>query len=203
MKTDEQFALDIEAGNSWESRLYGELSKYLDLTEPEPAETYEGKVIGGFVYEPDMLVRRMVVAKGGKDEMFYGECVSAVEAKIRLGEFRFSSADDYPYPTIFVNEVYKTAPRNLTPGDYLALPIAEQRARMRPFHSYWIASSDGENVAVICPATKPLWSQAQVFSPKDRRPALNWQCPIRKPGGGSAVLFGKFPDDVGRLLTYL
>jgi hypothetical protein len=204
MKTDQQFAEDIERGNTWELRLYEELSKYLyGLTEPEVAETFEGRVIGGFSYVPDIQVEQLVVAKGGLDERFYGTQTASIECKLRLGQFRFTSADDYPYPTVIVNEVYKTGPRNLTPSEYLALSQDDQKARMRPFHSYWIASSDGNHVAVICPATKPLWIQKATYSPKDRRPALNWECPLRKPNGGPAVLFGRFPEDVRHLLTYL
>lgn len=204
MKTDEQFAADIAEGNEFERRLWEEMSRYIDGIEPpvEP-DRFGQKIIGGFTYRPDMKVKAMSVAQSGHDARFYAGVTMAIEAKVRLGEFHFTGADDFPFEDVIVNEVYKTAPGHLTEAHYLKLPINEQKAYMRPFHSYWIANSARSHVAVICPATKPLWTQRVVYSPKDRRPALNWNCPLRKPGGGNAVFFGKFPEDVGHLLTRL
>lgn len=204
MKTDDQFSEDIEQGNEWERQLWAELSKYIyGLEEPVPADRVGEKVVGGFLYEPDMKVKTLV-AVNQKDKEFYGETIASIEAKVRLGSgFDFTCADDFPYPDLIVNEVYKTHPRNMTPGDYLKLPVDRQKAMMRPFHSYWIASTSRRHVAVVIPATKPLWSQRAIYSPKDRRPALNWMCPIRRANGRPAVLFGKFPEDVERLLTYV
>ena len=204
MKTDEQFAADIAVGNAWEQELWRHLGKDIPGTEPpvEP-DRFGDKIVGGFTYKPDMKLRSMVVAQGSIDERWYaGVCVS-LECKVRLGQFKFTDANDFPFPDIIVNEVYKTSPEHITDHAYLKLSMAEQKAYMRPFHSYWIGSSDRRHVAVICPATKPLWTQQQTYSPKDRRSALNWHCPIKKPQGGNAVFFGRFPDDVGHLLTRL
>jgi hypothetical protein len=204
MKTDEQFAQDIDQGNEWEKQLWAELSKYIyGLTAPVAAEKVGEKVVGGFLYKPDMAVKTLV-AVNQRDREFYGETIASIEAKVRLGSgFDFTGADDFPYPDLIVNEVYKTAPQHMTPGDYLKLSVQEQKTLMRPFHSYWIASTSRQHVAVVIPATKPLWTQKSLYSPKDRRPALNWMCPIRRENGRQAVLFGKFPEDVPRLLTYL
>mgnify|MGYP003325765297 CR=1 FL=1 len=204
MKTDEQFAADIAVGNAWEWELWEQLRKYLHDLEPPPMpDRFGDKIIGGFDYKPDMKLQSMVVANGGKDALWYAGVKVSLECKVRLDEFRFTSAEDFPYPDIIVNEVYKTSPEHITDHDYLRLPLAAQKSFMRPFHSYWIGSSDKKHVAVICPATKPIWVQRQTYSRKDRRSALNWHCPIKKPGGGNAVFFGKFPDDIGHLLTRL
>lgn len=204
MKTDEQFAADIAIGNAWEQELWRQLSTYLHgIEQPVEPDRFGDKIIGGFDYKPDMKLRSMVVAQSGRDTRFYAAVQVSLECKVRLGQFMFTSADDFPYPDIIVNEVYKTSPEHITDHDYLRMPVAAQKAYMRPFHSYWIGSSDRRHVAVICPATKPLWVQRQTYSPKDRRSALNWHCPIKKPGGGNAVFFGKFPEDVGHLLTRL
>lgn len=204
MKTDEQFAEDIAAGNEFEQKLFAVLSRFIFGLEPPARPDYlNGKVIGGFAYTPDMKLRSMVVAQGGKDERFYAGVQASIECKARLGEFMFTSADDFPFQDIIVNEVYKTSPEHITEARYTQMSIKEQKAYMRPFHSYWIANSQRSHVAVICPATKPLWIQKQTYSWKDRRSALNWHCPIQKPGGGHAVFFGKFPDDVPHLLTRL
>jgi hypothetical protein len=204
MKTDQQFAEDIAAGNGWEVELWAELRKYLHgLEKPLPAETMNGKVIGGFGYQPDMQLKSMVLANK-RDAQFYGDCQVSLEAKVRLGSgFDFTCATDFPYDDIIVNEVYKTHPITMTEAQYLKLSLMEQKVFMRPFHSYWIGATNRRHVAVICPATKPLWTQRSVFSPKDRRVALNWMCPVKKPTGGPCILFGKFPEDVPRLLTYL
>lgn len=185
MKTDEQFQADIKAGNSWETNLWHELAKYLHgLPQPEQVEHMGDRVLGGFGYAPDMAVP------------------SSIEAKIRLaGNFRFTSAKDFPFQSIIVNEVYKTHQENITSADYLRLKPLEQLVYMKPFHSYWIASCDMTHVALIRPATKPLWFQQQMWSPKDRRYALNWLCPLNYPNGTPAVLFGAFPNDVPQLLT--
>jgi len=204
MKTDEQFAADIDQGNEWELELWDCLRKYLHgLERPVGAEKVGQKVVGGFGYQPDMRLKSMVIANK-KDASFYGDCMVSVEAKVRLGSgFDFTCAADFPYPDLIVNEVYKTHPMTMTESQYLKLSMMEQKVCMRPFHSYWIGATNRKHVAVVCPATKPLWTQKQMFSPKDRRAALNWMCPISKPTGGPCVLFGKFPDDVPRLLTYL
>ena len=204
MKTDEQFAGDLAKGCAFELDLFAELGRYLHGLEAPPVpDVFEGKVIGGFIYKPDMRLRAMVVANGGKDALFYGGVYESLECKIRLGEFHFTNADDYPFPDIIVNEVYKTSPAHISEAKYTAMSIQEQKSYMRPFHSYWIANTARTHVAVICPATKPLWFQKLTYSPKDRRAANNWHCPIRKPAGGNAVFFGRFPDDVGHLLTRL
>lgn len=204
MKTDEQFSADIAEGNAFELELWSKLSKYIHgLEPPMQAERFGGKVIGGFTYRPDMKVKAVVVAQGSIDERFYAGVSCSIEAKVRLGEFRFTCADDYPFPDIIVNEVYKTSPEHISWNDYSRLSLQDQKSYMRPFHSYWIGSSDRRHVAVICPATKPLWFQQVTYSSKDRRPATNWHCPIRKADGKPAVFFGKFPDDVGHLLTRL
>lgn len=204
MKTDAQFAADLEVGNAFEKELYAALGKYLyDLEAPPIPDVFNGKIIGGFIYKPDMKLRSIVAVKGSKDEQFYAGVQASLECKVRLGQFKFTTADDYPFEDIIVNEVYKTSPEHVTEHDYLRMTIQEQKAYMRPFHSYWIANSAQSHVAVICPATKPLWIQKQTYSPKDRRSALNWHCPIRKPDGKPAVFFGRFPDDVGHLLTRL
>lgn len=204
MKGDKDWLADYDAGLTWESELFEVLSRYIhDLDPPKRSDTIDGKIVGGFSYRPDMRARSFIAAQSGHDSRFYAGVSVALEAKIRLCGFHFSGADDFPYPTIIVNEVFKTHPAHLTERDYLKLSVEDQKAYMRPFHSYWIASSDKQCVAVICPATKPLWSQESVYSRKDRRPALNWVCPIKKPSGGNAVLFGRFPRDVPRLLTYL
>lgn len=204
MKTDQQFANDLAIGNAFERELFEQLRKYLhDLEEPPVPDVFNGKVIGGFTYKPDMKLKTMVVAQGGKDERFYGEVKASLECKIRLGEFHFTGASDYPFPDIIVNEVYKTSPAHVSEADYLKMSIQAQKTYMRPFHSYWISNSAATHVAVICPATKPLWFQRQTYSAKDRRSALNWHCPIHKPQGGAAVFFGKFPDDIPHLLTRL
>jgi hypothetical protein len=205
VKTDEQFAADIAEGVAFERELFNVLAEYIHgLEPPQIPDHFDGKIIGGFSYQPDMKLRTMVVAQGGKDERFYAGVQASLECKVRLGEFMFTSADDFPYPDIIVNEVYKTGPQHLTEAAYSKLSIANQKTFMRPFHSYWISNSKHSHVAVICPATKPLWTQRQTYSPKDRRSALNWHCPIRKPGGnGNAVFFGRFPEDVPHLLTRL
>lgn len=204
MKTDEQFATDIAAGNAFEQALFAELGKYIWGLEPPAKPDYlNGKVIGGFAYQPDMKLQSVVVAQGGTEERFYGAVKVSLECKARLGEFMFTGAADFPFPDIIVNEVYKTSPEHITEADYTKLSVQEQKAYMRPFHSYWISNSQRTHVAVICPATKPLWIQKQTYSWKDRRSALNWHCPIQKPAGGNAVFFGKFPEDVGHLLTRL
>lgn len=204
MKTDEQFAEDIAHGNRFELALWSHLSKYIyGLVPPVEAERLGNKVIGGFTYRPDMKAQAVVTAQGSLDERFYGETCVAIEAKIRLGQFKFTCADDFPFDDIICNEVYKTAPAHISWNDYSKLSLKDQLSYMRPFHSYWIANSEQTHVAVICPATKPLWFQRKTFSPKDRRVAMNWHCPIRKPDGKPAVFFGRFPDDVGHLLTRL
>lgn len=204
MKTDEQFASDIAIGNAWEMHLWRHLSRYIHgIDQPVEPDRFGDKIIGGFEYRPDMKVKAMAVAQSGHDARFYAGVSMAIEAKVRLGGFHFTSADDFPFEDIIVNEVYKTSPEHLSEQEYLRLKLQEQKSYMRPFHSYWIGSSDQRHVAVICPATKPLWFQKNTYSPKDRRPALNWHCPIKKPGGGNAVFFGKFPEDVGHLLTRL
>lgn len=204
MKTDEQFAADIAIGNAFEMDLWRQLSRYIHgISEPVDPDKCGDKIIGGFTYHPDMKLKSMVVSQSGYESRFYAGVSLAVECKVRLGDFVFTGADDFPYADIIVNEVYKTSPEHLTDGRYLRMSINDQKSYMRPFHSYWIASSTQKHVAVICPATKAMWQQRTVYSPKDRRPALNWVCPIRKPNGGPAVLFGKYPSDVQRLLTYL
>lgn len=203
MKTDEQFAADIDQGNAWEREIWSTLRQYIwGLEAPTRAIKHGDKVIGGFTYQPDMGLKSMVITNS-KDSRFYGDCKVSLECKVRLRGFDFTGPDDFPYDDVIVNEVYKTAPCDMTESQYLALPADEQKARMRPFHSYWIGSSDRKHVAVICPATKPLWIQRTIYSPLDRRPARNWCCPIRRENGRPAVLFGKFPEDVKRLLTYL
>lgn len=204
MKTDQQFADDLAIGNAFEKELFEILGRYIHGLEPPPVpDVFDGKVIGGFVYKPDMKLKTMVVAQGGADERFYAGVRVSLECKIRLGEFHFTSSEDFPFPDIIVNEVYKTSPDHITEAEYTAMPLKQQLAYMRPFHSYWISNSSKTHVAVICPATKPLWFQRQTYSPKDRRSAMNWHCPIQKPGGGNAVFFGRFPDDVPHLLTRL
>lgn len=204
MKTDEQFAADLAIGNKWEMDLWRQLSRYIHgIDAPVQPDRFGEKIIGGFSYRPDMKVRAVVAAQSGHDARFYAGVSLAIEAKVRLGEFLFTNANDFPFPDIIVNEVYKTSPQHLTEQEYLRLKVEEQKSFMQPFHSYWIGSSDKKHVAVICPATKPLWFQRVTYSPKDRRPALNWHCPILKPDGKPAVFFGEFPDCVGHLLTRL
>lgn len=187
MKSNKQFVSDIEAGNAWEFALHSELAQYLHgITKPSEITKVDGMYPGGFGYEPDMTI------------------TSSLEAKVRLAKnFTFTSAIDYPFDSIFVNEVYKTCQRNMEVKDYLRLSQQEQLVYMKPFHSYWIASADMSHVAVISPATKPCWFQREVYSAKDRRPALNWCCPLKTDSGRPVVLFGKFPDDVPQLLTRL
>lgn len=187
MKSNRQFVSDIEAGNEWEFRLHEQLSKYLHgLTEPEKIVREGGMVAGGFSYVPDMQV------------------ASSLEAKVRLdSRFNFTCAGDFPFKSIYVNEVYKTHQENITTDDYLALPMVQQLSLMKPFHSYWIGSTSQNHVAVVGPATKPVWFQERVWSKKDRRYALNWCCPICLPDGRPVVRFGKFPDDIPKLLTCL
>ena len=204
MKTDEQFAKDIAIGNAWEMDLWKQLSRYIyGIDQPVQPDRFGDKIIGGFTYRPDMKVRAMAVAQSGHDARFYAGVDLCIEAKVRLGAFRFTGVDDFPFEDIIVNEVYKTSPEHLSENEYLRMGLKEQKSYMRPFHSYWIGSSDKQHVAVICPATKPLWFQQTTYSPKDRRPALNWHCPIRKPDGKPAVFFGRFPESVGDLLTRL
>lgn len=204
MKTDKQFAEDLAIGNAFEMDLWRALSRYIHgIDQPFEPDRLGDKVIGGFEYRPDLKVKAVITAQSGYDARFYAGVGLAVECKVRLGEFKFTGPDDFPFPDIIVNETYKTSPDHVTESQYLRMSIQEQKSFMRPFHSYWIASSTRSHVAVICPATKPLWFQKQTYSPKDRRPALNWHCPIAKPGGGNAVLFGKFPEDVPHLLTRL
>jgi hypothetical protein len=187
MKTDGQFRRDIAIGNAWEAKLYRELSAFIHgLTEPEQAQVVNGMVAGGFGYDPDMQV------------------LVSLEAKVRLDtRFDFTNASDFPYRSIIVNEVYKTHQDNITTEDYLALPVHRQLTLMKPFHSYWVGNYSQTHVAVISPATKPVWFQQRVYSPKDRRDALNWCCPIVMPDGRPVVQFGKFPDDIPKLLTRL
>lgn len=187
MKTNEQFAADIVAGNQWEVSLHRQLAQYLHgLTEPASVAMAGGVVVGGFSYVPDMQI------------------VSSLEAKVRLdSRFDFTCADDFPFKSIYVNEVYKTHQENITTDEYLALPMVRQLSLMKPFHSYWIGSTSQRHVAVIGPSTKPVWFQEKVYSKKDRRHALNWCCPIRMPDGRPVVRFGKFPEDIPKLLTCL
>lgn len=179
MKSQRQFRADIASGYEWETQLHRCLAQYLyGLAAPRQNEVVDGVVLGGFDDGPDMQV------------------ATSVEAKIRLSaSFRFTDAASYPFPTVIVNEVYKTRPDNMTVASYMALPLLDQLALMRPFHSYWIASSDRLHVAVVTPATKHLWRQERMISRKDRRAAINWVCPRE------AVLFGRFPADVKYLLT--
>lgn len=187
MKTNKQFAHDTMVGKQWEMQLHAALADYLPgLTPPAELEVVDGLPLGGWGYEPDM---RLEVS---------------LEAKVRLaGNFKFTCAKDYPFDSIIVNEVYKTHPPTMTHDEYLRLPIADQVSRMKPFHSYWIASADLSHVAVIAPSTKPCWFQQEMWSPKDRRTARNWLCPLVTPAGRPIVLFGKFPEDIPKLLTRL
>lgn len=203
VKTKEQFAEDCSHGNSWELALGEELRRYAPSLSPFRGAIYGAgnKVVGGFALDPDFqaLAKVEVVAK---DEKWWATDSKSVEAKIRLADqFMFTCADDYPYDTIIVNEVYKTRPEHMTADEYLALNQFDQLVYMHWFHSYWIGSADKKHVALILPCTKPLWKQEWMWSPKDRRKALNWLCPIRS-GGRDRVLFGRFPEDVPKLLTY-
>jgi hypothetical protein len=187
MKSDEQFCKDIAAGNSWEQELWDGLSAFIHgIPRPRIAQQMGNRMLGGFSYESDMKIP------------------SSLEAKIRLASsFAFTCADDYPFDSIIVNEVYKTKQDHQTRDEYLCLTLVEQLVYMRPFHSYWIASCDRKHVAVIRPVTKPLWFQKSMWSPKDKRHALNWMCPLFYPNGDPAVLFGRFPEDIKQLLTHL
>lgn len=204
VKSREQFTEDVQIGNAWEQRLWEELTKYLPtLSPPRPAVLEDGLAVGGFQYTPDMKLTTMV-HHSQKDAAFYGDCQVCVEAKVRLSDgFNFTGPDDFPFPDVIVTEVYKTAPAHIAPMAYIKMPINKQKTLMRPFHSYWIGSTDQRHVMVILPASKPLWTHKTLYSPKDGRAALNWMCPLKKPNGGPAVLFGRFPDDVPHLLTYL
>jgi hypothetical protein len=60
VKSREQFTEDVQIGNAWEPRLWGELSKYLPtLTPPQRAVLEDGSAVSGFQYTPDTQLTTM------------------------------------------------------------------------------------------------------------------------------------------------
>ena len=109
MKSDEQFCKDIAAGNSWEQELWEHLSAFIHgIPKPRIAQQMGNRMLGGFGYESDMKI------------------ASSLEAKIRLAKsFSFTCAEDYPFDSVIVNEVYKTKQDHQTREEYLRMSVLE------------------------------------------------------------------------------
>lgn len=100
---------------------------------------------------PDASVRG-VYADGGDLELRV-----RVEHKVR--QFDFTSADDFPYPTLIVAEAYS---------------IARQPAR--PF-AYVIESQDGEHAAVVHSRTMSKWSKVRRWDAAQGRECEFYEVP--------------------------
>lgn len=176
VKNQREFLDDYNWGLDWETKVADLITRcnpYVD----KPAKF--SKVHGGRVI-------------GFDDD---GDMRASVHIGCKRRRLAFTGREDYPFPTVFVDEEYKLIPDHMDREDYYALPVQERLARIKWFHSYWIASSDMNHVALIVPATKRHWILEKVYSPKDRRDAFNWACPVSK------VIFGK-TSDIPSLLTW-
>jgi hypothetical protein len=69
---------------------------------------------------------------------------------------QFSSAEDYPYNTIFIDETYKIK---------------------KDTFMYVIVSSDGIHAALIDRSTRAHWVKEEIFDKKQDRKCVNAACP--------------------------
>lgn len=187
MKPDDLFLEDRQAGEIWEEYLFKVLAQYWpDMLKP-PKST-------GMRDNGDMHV---TVNLGS----FVTTAVIGAKRRLqnRAEPFYFTDEHDYPYSTVIVDQENKLKSPFIDDAKYYALDEASKKTWIARFHSYWVASIDMSHVAVITPGTKRLWRLGQKRSWKDRcvRPQVNWECPT------SAVRFGKFPEDVPTLLTWM
>ncbi|MFA5054071.1 MAG: hypothetical protein WC565_08425 [Parcubacteria group bacterium] len=105
------------------------------------------------VVRPDSSVR-MQYGDGGDIEI-----TKRVEVKQR--SLPFTSASDYPYPTVLVDEVYKV-----------------DRLGMTGLDGYMIVNSDGTVACVVKKATRPHWSVESRWDSSQSRQCEFYACPV-------------------------
>lgn len=85
------------------------------------------------------------------------EVLQRIEVKRR--SIDFTSAGDYPFPTIFVDEVYKVD------------------ARLKGLLGFVIVNAAGTHAACVTPATKPRWTRETKFDLRQQRDCTWYCCP--------------------------
>lgn len=176
MKSPDSFRRDYEWGLEWEDRVVSLIQKCNPYVEQPPkfSKVVHGRVVG-FTDQGDITAQTLISCKRRRVE--------------------FTGQQDYPYPTVFVDEEYKLIPDHIPHDVYYAMPLTEKLASLKWFHSYWIGSADMRHVALIIPASKPYWTLEERFSPQDNRNTMTWACPKGK------AIFGSV-EDLSSLLTW-
>jgi hypothetical protein len=158
LKPDAVFKENLRQAEAVERLLYTLLSPLNHELRPKKPVVDEGGAVIGFQDDGDMTF------------------VGRVECKQR--RLKFTSAADFPFKTVLIDEVYKLRQPHVTEGMWEQFTWAEQLAHIKWFHSYWIVSSDMRYAAVIKPSTKCHWKMRTVTDSTEGRQCVNYECPV-------------------------
>lgn len=140
MKTDSAFIKDLSESRS-------RVDRFAAMCRRAGADVW--------VYPPDTRPdsdSRSEYSDGG-DMMLQ----TRIEHKVR--DIAFTCAEDFPYSTMIVDEVYKV-----------------DRIKARPFR-YVIENKDGTRIAVVKSSTKPHWTVSRRYDPQQRRECEFYEVP--------------------------
>ena len=151
MKPDAEFLRDFEASHIWVVRAAWWLAEFPDMhvtipevrLRPSPAE-------------------RSRYADGGDFLVRHGRGLTYERVEVKHRSVDFTGLNDYPFPTVFVNEAYK-----LTPGVVAYL------------WGYIIFNRLGTHVAVVRAYTSPDWVEVRKYDSAQRRECTFLACPVR------------------------
>jgi len=158
VKPDAIFIDNLRRAEQVERLLYTLLRPLNAELRPKPLITTGKKIVIGFEDDGDLT--------------FTGR----VECKHR--KIKFTGKEDFPYPTVILDETYKLRQPHVTQGMWEQFSHREQLAHIKWFHSYWIVSEDMRYAAVVTPHTKSHWVQRQVKDRTENRMCMNYECPV-------------------------
>lgn len=183
MKRKNVFRVDSAMGRGAEQMLHAKIAEFHPdavLCQPRPY-SYDG-------YNPD----------SGDIQIN-----APIQVKRRLN-LTFTCEQDYPFPTLFVDEEYQTCPKDPRTNkfvypllDWYAMPEQEKLLRMRWFHAYILCNTELTHAAVVFPISKPQWTLTERrWLHEEQRHGRFWQVP-------KSWAFFTPLDDIRSILTRL
>ncbi len=92
-----------------------------------------------------------------------GDIEMRMRVEVKQKGIEFTCADDYPYATVIVDEVFKV-----------------DRIQLETLWGYIILSSNGHSACRIAPGSKPHWGKSTLWDKKDRQYRDFYVCPKEK-----------------------
>lgn len=162
-RSPEEFERFIHFGKEWEWKCYHLLKeRYPNIRPPLTAEQALAK-FSRYVPDPDADLS-----------------INGFPLECKRRKFDFTCAEDYPYPSFYIDEEYKLRDKAVPADRYFAMSTGEKRQHIKPFMAYLTSNRAMTHMALIIPASKTYWTLDKKRLSLDDRSGHSWACQLNK-----------------------